>query len=181
MSDSETISLHAATPSDAGLLANLLELYIHDLSAAFPHVELGVDGRFGYPKLPLYFSEPDRRYAFVIQRAERVAGFILVTRGSPAVEDPEVLDIAELFVLRQHRRCGVGCQAAFLLWKGMPGKWVVRASEGTPGAAAFWREVISAFTQGSATECRQPGAPNAWRVFSFESNPERNVGGAARR
>ena len=39
-----TVALEPATPSDAARLANLLELYIHDLSEVFP-IELGTDGR----------------------------------------------------------------------------------------------------------------------------------------
>ena len=58
----EAVSLDAATRSDALLLFNLLELYIHDLSDVFPHIELGPDGRFGYERLPLYWSEPERRH-----------------------------------------------------------------------------------------------------------------------
>jgi predicted acetyltransferase len=180
MPDSETISLQAAEPSDAALLANLLELYIHDLSAAFPHVELGADGRFGYPKLHMYFSEPERRFAFLVRRAEKIAGFILVTRGSPATQDPEVLDIAEFFVLRQHRRCGVGRDAAFLLWKTLPGKWAVRVAEANPDAAVFWRGTISAFTHEAVTESARPGTPSAWRIFSFESKPAQGPGAAPR-
>ena len=48
MADSYAVNLDAATLADAGLLANLLELYIHDLSQTFPDIELGADGRFGY-------------------------------------------------------------------------------------------------------------------------------------
>lgn len=59
------VSLDLATATDTVLLSNLLELYIHDLSAIFPSVELGADGRFGYPNLPLYWSESDRRFAFL--------------------------------------------------------------------------------------------------------------------
>ena len=44
------VTLERATESDAILLANLLELYVHDLSEVFP-IELGVDGRFGYSRL----------------------------------------------------------------------------------------------------------------------------------
>ena len=60
MIDSQEVVLDVASPRDAVLLSNLLELYIHDLSETFP-VELGADGRFGYEKLPLYWSEPERR------------------------------------------------------------------------------------------------------------------------
>ena len=54
------VTLDAAAPADAERLANLLELYIHDLSAVFPGIELKDEGRFGYERLPLYWSEPDR-------------------------------------------------------------------------------------------------------------------------
>jgi predicted acetyltransferase len=171
MTGSEIVSLDVAGPEHAELLGNLLELYIHDLSAVFPNVELGPDGRFGYPKLPLYWSQPDRRFAFLIRRAERIAGFVLATRGSPAAEDPEVLDIAEFFVLRSDRGYGIGQQAATLLWERMPGKWTVRVSTRNEGAASFWRRTVAQFTRGLATECERPGEPNAWRVFSFESSP----------
>src|SRR4051812_22354234 len=100
MAEPHEVVLDVATPADATLLSNLLELYIHDLSAAFPNVELGADGRFGYAKLPLYWSEPERRFPFLIRCGSCVAGFALVTRGSPASDDPNVFDVAEFFILR---------------------------------------------------------------------------------
>src|SRR5437763_148543 len=163
------VLLDVATPQDAALLSNLLELYLHDLSEAFPAIELGADGRFGYEKLPLYWSEPERRFAFFIKLEGRVAGFVLATRGSPATDDPEVFDIAEFFVLRQHRRSGVGRRAAFLLWNRFPGRWIVRVSEGNPGAIPFWADVIAEFARGVVTEFERPGHPHPWRVFSFTS------------
>lgn len=169
MADSNAVALDEATSSDALLLSNLLELYIHDLSDVFPGIELGADGRFGYDKLPLYWSERDRRFAFVIRYGGRIAGFVLATRGSPAADDPEFLDVAEFFVLRRHRRSGVGHRAAVLLWQRIPGKWTVRVSEGNGGALAFWRGVVAEFTSGAATESTRPGQPHAWRVFSFVS------------
>src|SRR5882672_2735853 len=97
MAHVEDITLHVATQSDDALLSHLLELYIYDLSALYPNIEMGADGRFGYPKLPLYWLEPERRFAFLIRYEGRIAGFVLATRGSPVVDDPEVLDIADFF------------------------------------------------------------------------------------
>jgi predicted acetyltransferase len=171
MSEATTaiVTLHSAMVDDQALLSNLLELYIHDLSASFPDIELGSDGRFGYSRLPLYWSEPSLRFAFLIRCDGRVAGFALATRGSPASDDPNVFDVAEFFVLRRYRRSNVGRRAAALLWSRLPGQWTVRASQAVCGAAAFWRTVIADFTRGAAKELERPGSPHAWRVFSFTS------------
>lgn len=169
MTDPQEVVLELATSRDTALLANLLELYIHDLSEAFPLIELGPDGRFGYDKLPLYWSEPERRFPFLIRCGARVAGFVLATRGSPVSDDPDVFDIAEFFVIRRHRRSGVGRRAVFLVWDRLPGRWIVRVSERNTGGLPFWERVIAEYTSGAAAEAKRSGTPNAWRVFSFES------------
>jgi len=169
MTNLADVVLNAVSPADATLLANLLELYLHDLSEAFPAIELGADGRFGYDYLPLYWSEPDRRFPFLIQSGGRVAGFVLAMRGSPMSDDPEVLDISEFFVLRHYRRSGVGRRAAFLVWDQLPGRWIVRVAEGNSGALAFWTGIVDEYSHGRASVTSRPGTPSAWRVFSFDS------------
>jgi predicted acetyltransferase len=162
----EEVTIEHATPSDAALLSNLLELYIHDLSAAFL-IETGPDGRFGYPRLPLYWSEPEKRFPFLIRAGGRPVGFVLVTRGSPASDDPDVLDIAEFFILRRHRRTGLGRRAAALLWDRLPGRWIVRVSEGNLGALPFWESTISVYTGGQFEQRERAGSPHGWRDFYF--------------
>jgi predicted acetyltransferase len=168
MTDSYEVALDVATQRDAAVLANLLELYAHDLSDAFD-LELGDDGRFGYEKLPLYWSEPERRFPFLMRLGPRVVGFALVTRGSPASDDPDDFDVAEFFVVRRHRRCSVGRRAAFVLWNRFAVRWIVRVSEGNRVGCQFWASVIEEYTSGVHAETRLPGSPHAWRVFSFNS------------
>jgi hypothetical protein len=79
MADPHDIALDAATLADATVLSNLLELYIHDVSETFPSIELGSDGRFGYGKLALYWSEPECRFPFLIRCDGRVVGFALAS------------------------------------------------------------------------------------------------------
>lgn len=165
----EDVTVEPAAAADAGLLSNLLELYSHDLSGVFLEVELGADGRFGYQKLPLYWSEPDRRFPFIVKRGGRVAGFALATRGSPVTPDPDRFDVAEFFILRRHRRSGVGTRAAALLWRHLPGLWTVRVSDRNAGALPFWASAIATFTRGRASEARRAGTPPDWHVFSFDS------------
>ena len=146
------VSLDQASESDSSLLSNLVELYIHDMSEVFPHVQLGPDGRFGYSRLPLYWSEPDRRFAFLIRCDGKIGGFILVTRGSPAETDPNVLDVAEFFVLRKYRHHGVGAAAAVRLFEMHHGTWEVRQLAANQAATAFWRRTIGDFTRGKFEE-----------------------------
>ena len=172
MHDANPIHLERATSRDSTLLTNLLELYIHDLSEVFP-IAPDHEGRFGYPRLPSYWSEPERGFAFVIRAGTAVAGFALATIGSPLSSDPSDLDVAEFFVLRGQRRAGVGRRAAFRLWDQLPGQWIVRVSEGNRAGLAFWPEAVSAYTSGAFTETQAPGTPHAWRVFRLQSNRAR--------
>jgi predicted acetyltransferase len=164
----QEVGLERAAPHDAALLSNLLELYSHDLSDTF-NLELGNDGRFGYRKLPLYWSEPERRFPFLIRSGTRVLGFAFATRGVPESVDMEAFDVAEFFVLRRYRQRGIGRRAAFLLWNCFAGGWTVRASEGNPTGHRFWSRIIAEYANGVFTETTRPGTPQRWRVFSFNS------------
>jgi predicted acetyltransferase len=165
-----TLSLDAATAMDALLLGNLLELYSHELSDIFPSVVLGPDGRFGYAALPLYWSEPERRYAFLIRVDGQVAGFVLATRGSPAAVDPQVLDVAEFFVLRRYRRQGFGQRAARLLWNRLPGLWTVRVAEGNRIGLAFWADLLAEEAPAGVNESVGLKGSMSWRVYSFDTD-----------
>lgn len=162
------VTLEPATRSDAPLLAHLLELYVHDLSEIFP-VRIGPDGRFGYERLPLYWSEPERRFPFLIRAGGELAGFTFAMRGSPASDDPETLDVAEFFVLRGHRRSGVGRRAAPLLWDRLRGAWTVRVSTANRAGVPFWESIVREYTGGAFEASERPGTPNPWRVLSFRS------------
>jgi len=117
----ELIELVPAGPEQESILSNLLELYAHDFSE-FLGLDLGADGRFGYPDLPLYWSEA-HRYPFLIKVDVRLAGLVLVKRGST------VWDVAEFFVVRAYRRKGVGIKIAHDVWRRFPGHWEVRVIE----------------------------------------------------
>ena len=169
--DESTVTVELATQADSTLLANLLELYMHDLSEIFPVVQLGPEGRFGYPRLSSYWSEPEARFPFLIRKHGKVVGFALAQRGSPLSDDPEVLDVAEFFVLRNVRHAGVGARAAELLWDRLPGRWIVRVSEGNSSGLPFWTRVVERYAGSAATQTRRHGEPHGWRVFAFDTRP----------
>jgi predicted acetyltransferase len=160
------VLLEPATVDDRDRLATLLELYAHELSPVFD-LKPGPDGRYGYDKLPLYWSEPTRRFPFLIFNGDEIAGFALATRGSPASDDPDVRDVAEFFVLRAHRGGGVGRRAAHLLWDRLPGRWTVRVSLGNEAGCRFWPATIAAYARETVTQTTMPGRLHPWRVFAF--------------
>ena len=174
MPEQPVVRLATASPEAAVLLSNLLGLYMHDMSVHFP-VEPGTDGLFRYEGLPLYWSEPATHFPFLIYVGERVAGFALATRGSPASDNPEHLDVAEFFVLRAHRRAGVGREAAFLLWNRLPGQWVVRVSTANSEAVAFWRASIDQYTAGAFDHTQRGASPHDWQVFTFATAVQQGV------
>lgn len=163
-----SVEVIPATRADEPVLANLLELYAHDFSEFVSGIEVGDDGRFGYPRLRLYWEEEGRR-AFLIKSEGRLAGFAFVTRGSCVSGRADVWDVAEFFVLRGHRRRGVGQAAAHVLWNTMRGAWEVRVMETNRAAAEFWARAVAAFKGAEVRPALVEVDGARWRVFSFES------------
>ncbi len=140
------------------VIANLLELYAHDFSEFFD-IELGEDGRYGYPHLPLYWTE-DGRYPFLIKVDGSLAGFALVKSG---------WDMAEFFIVRRYRRHGLGTLAAHEIWRTFPGAWEVRVMESNVAAREFWGRAIAKFAGRPVAPLRleQHGRPRF--VYKFDS------------
>jgi hypothetical protein len=132
-----TASLHVevipAAREQAPILANLVELYAHDFSE-FHAVALGDDGRFGYPSLPLYWSESGR-YPFLLRIDGGWGGFVLVKQGSDVTGNRLAWDMAEFFVVRGCRRRSAGTQVAHEIWRRFPGTGSSRHAGERCGAA----------------------------------------------
>jgi predicted acetyltransferase len=162
------VTLQRASIDDESLLENLLELYMHDMSEFFP-LKLNSLGRFCYDRLPLYWSQPESRWAYIVRVDEEVAGCALVAQGSVASTDAAVFDLNEFFVLRSHRRQGIGQRAANLLWNKQPGKWIVRVEQTNQRALHFWDTTIRSYAGTSASTSELTGKTNRYLVYRFAS------------
>jgi predicted acetyltransferase len=156
-----------AAPDHAPILANLLELYAHDFSE-FHNLEIGEDGRFGYRPLPLYRSEP-KRHPFLIRVDGKLAGLVLVKKGSEVSGQDAVWDMAEFFILRGYRRRGIGTKVAHEVWRRFPGPWEVRVMQANVSAQRFWAGAISTFVGMVIHPVRIENGGKCWNLFSFES------------
>jgi predicted acetyltransferase len=162
------IEVLPATTEQEPVLANLLELYAHDFSE-FSDLKIGVDGRFGYEPLPLYWRESNR-FPFLVRANGDLAGFVLVQQGSQVSGAGEIWDVAEFFVLRGYRRHGVGLRVAHDVWSMFTGSWEVRVTDKNMVALAFWQRAVSEFTGVRAESALTEVAGQRWHVFSFFCN-----------
>jgi predicted acetyltransferase len=167
-SSSGYVEILPATKEEMPIVANLFELYAHDFSE-FHAIEPGPDGRFGYPDLPLYWSDPGRR-PFLMKIGGMLAGFVLVQRISQTSESKAVWDMAEFFVLRGYRRRGVGREAAHSVWRRFPGPWQVRVMRANQAARSFWRRAIAEFAGEGMSSTQVERAGEMWDVFWFVSS-----------
>jgi predicted acetyltransferase len=161
-----SLELIPAAPEDESTIGNLLELCAHDFSE-FHQVELDANGRFGYNRLPLYWIEPGR-YPFLIKVDGRLAGLVLIKRGSEISDDQAVWDVGEFFVVRAYRRRGIGMNIAHNLWKSFPGRWEVRVMQSNCAALKFWQHAIATYTGGEIRPALFKKNGDCWRVFAFE-------------
>jgi predicted acetyltransferase len=159
-----------ASLDQKSIVANLLELYTHDFSE-FLDLEIGLDGRFGYRELDIYWTEPGR-FPFLLYVSKRPAGFALIKampRDSPG---PMLWDMMEFFILRGYRGRGIATAAAHELWRRFPGGWQVRVMAANAPAYRFWHRAIASFADDEFVLSRFEHAGNEWHRFSFESSPE---------
>ena len=138
------------------VLRNLMQLCLYDYSE-YNGEDVGEHGLFGYKYIDHYWTE-EGRHPFFIQVEGKLAGVALVRELSPVSEKPEY-ELAEFFVMRKHRRKGVGADAAFRLFDLLPGKWSVGQEAGNKPAQAFWRNVVGDYTGGRFTETRDTKGP----------------------
>jgi predicted acetyltransferase/N-acetylglutamate synthase-like GNAT family acetyltransferase len=158
------VVLERVTESGRAVLARLFQLYRHDFSP-IRHDELAEDGTFGYRFLDLYFLEPERE-AWFIRHAGELAGFVL-TRVRP----DGASEVAEFFVLRAHRRVGVGRRAVRDLLGRRPGRWEVAYDLANEEAARFWPGVVASAATGPVeSRCETPPArPHDQVVLRFST------------
>lgn len=163
------IEVIPAAQDQEPILANLLELYTHDFSE-FHDVELGVDGRFGYRYLSLYWIESDR-YPFLVKMNGKLAGFVLIKRGSEVSDDATIWDMTEFFIIRKYRRYGIGTHAAHEVWRRFPGRWEIRVLEQNHSGHKFWERAIATFLGRTSHSALIAKGSKRWQVFAFESMP----------
>lgn len=138
------VEVSPAAKDEKPVVRRLLELNSHDFSE-FDGRDLGPHGEYGYRYLDHYWIESEDRHAFIVRVDGAIAGCALVRAGPPH-------RFGEFFVVRKHRRSGVGTTVARTIFRQFPGEWLVEEVPGNDAAVAFWRRAIPADFQEAVTE-----------------------------
>jgi predicted acetyltransferase len=144
------VTIHPAGREERAVLDNLMQLYSYDFSEIMD-LDVGSDGRFAGKPLDAYWTD-DGCHALFLHVDGRRAGFALLHEHSRLTGASGIFDMAEFFVLRKHRRRGVGRHAAFAIFDQFSGDWEIRQRPANVIATTFWRRTIGDYTGGNYKE-----------------------------
>jgi predicted acetyltransferase len=159
------VTVTSAVAAEQPLIAGLLQFYSYDFSEmeaqGSTRFEVDAQGRFeSDPYLQDYWRD-ENRWPLLIRVDERVAGFALINTHSHRGGSVE-RNMAEFFVMRRHRRGGVGAEAVRQILAGHPGQWEVAVVARNAVAQSFWPRAIAAAANVSGLE-RVEGDGQHWR------------------
>lgn len=138
------LSIDLARPHERPILDNLMQLYIHDFSEQWAGTERGElqdDGRFA-PNMFDDYEATAERFALLIRVNGKLAGFALINDHSHSGR-PADRNMAEFFVVRKHRRSGVGTAAAQAIFSRYSGLWEAAVARRNTAALSFWRRAAA--------------------------------------
>ncbi|MCH9756302.1 MAG: GNAT family N-acetyltransferase [Gammaproteobacteria bacterium] len=162
------LELIKATIKQKPILSNLLELYAYDFTE-FCDFDIGDDGFYGYPYLHLYWKE-STRYPYLIYVNKKIAGFVLIQKGSPISNNTTVWDISEFFIMKKYKQLGIGTATAIKVWEEFKGPWQVRVLVGNKKACLFWSHAIQKFTSKTPIKTKTKIKDDDWIIYTFDSN-----------
>ena len=154
-----SVTIEPVAEADRPLLWRFVQYYMHDLSE-FDSRGPGADGEFSYDYFDLYFPPmAPGRQAFFVRAGGALAGFALLRR----LENGR-MQMAEFFILRSHRRYGVGREAVAQLFALWPGPWDLTIHPNNLGAQRFWAGAIE---EAGATDWDARGGIVVWHRFTL--------------
>lgn len=138
------INVAPAAAEERAAIDGMMQLYVHDFSehwAGTARGELDARGRFQDYPLDPYWTQPDHT-PLLIRVGGNLAGFALLNASSHSGDRVD-RNMAEFFVVRKHRRGGVGTTVAHTIFTRYPGQWEAAVARTNIGALAFWRSAVA--------------------------------------
>ncbi|WP_282940261.1 GNAT family N-acetyltransferase [Paenibacillus sp. RC67] len=142
------VELQRVSYEEKGILRNLLEFYLYEISAYLDSLELNPYGQFEYRMLDHYWTD-GTRHPFFIRSSGKIVGLVLVREWERAPDQSITWLMAEFFILRKYQKLGIGRAAAIQAFELFPGRWIVSQIESNAASRSFWHKIISEYTNGA--------------------------------
>lgn len=162
------LKLIKASIEQKPILANLLELYAYEFTK-FCDNDIGDNGFYGYEYLPLYWTD-ESRIPYLIYVNEKIAGFALVQKMTSIIDEKDVWDMTEFFILQKYQKKGVGQQAVKKILATYQGSWQVRVLIENKIAIQFWDKTIHQYVKQKPCILKKTINDNdeEWLIYRFE-------------
>ena len=165
------ITVTPATATDRALIAGLMQFYVYDFSEMHPdeleRFAVEPDGLFGpYPGLDSYWDE-EGHWPLIIRRGGAPIGFMLINQVSHRDDGFVERNMAEFFVMRQHRRGGLATEALRQVLALHPGRWGAAVLARNTGALAFWPRALQACGVRDLTSAEGDGVHWTGPIWTF--------------
>jgi predicted acetyltransferase len=171
--DDETVNVSLASGAERTSIERLLQFYIYDFSELEPpgsdDLEFDDQGSYApFSGIESYWRVDGFR-PLLIRVKERLAGFALINTSSRASGRVDH-NVAEFFVARKYRRCGVATEAVRQVLVRYPGHWEIAVAERNVAARVFWPHAIGA-AQNVSQLVHLAGDGKHWRgrIWSFRA------------
>lgn len=160
--ENSIVSIVSATADDKRVVANLVQLYLYDMTADLPF-PVGRDGKFEYEYLDRFWQHP-----YLIFADDELAGFALVIDTCPVTSAAPCFFMAEFFVLKAYRGRGIGIAVFEDIVRRHSGPWHIGVIDRNESANAFWSRVMAGHD--TTTFSHRFDGEN-WLVYEFSSRP----------
>lgn len=161
-----SITIMPAQPSDRPIIANLIQLYLYDMTEFMPF-PVGADGRFEYDFLDRFW-----RFPYLIYEGNEIVGFALVIDECPLTGRKPCFFMAEFFILKAYRGRGLGRDALQAILSRHSGEWHIATPLANTAALAFWQRAVAPLNA-VTSDIQFEG--DAWRLNAFAMFPGQNI------
>ncbi|WP_316572175.1 GNAT family N-acetyltransferase [Neobacillus sp. YIM B06451] len=162
------IFLQKTGPEDAGILANMYSLYLHDLTAYSDSLKENEDGMYEFDSFSLFWKKEGVNPYFIMADGER-AGFVVLLEP-PFTKKVDYV-INDFFVYNRFRGKGIAIRTAEVIFEERSGSYLVAQLIRNERAIAFWRKVYDRFAiLYDEQEDEEDGEPIIFQEFTVPAS-----------
>lgn len=165
--DYQQVTLVPATLNDYPTIQNMGRFYVYDMTEF-----MGNEAGWQMPEDGLYecidfkkYWQTDDAFPFLIRYKDELAGFVIVDKKG---SDEKInFNMAQFYIARKFKGKGLGKFVAYHCFETYKGLWEVMVMPNNKGAYEFWKKIITAYSNNTATEYT--------RQVKHFNNSEKNI------